>query len=152
MSSGQNSSHLSDAEEQKRRKNRAVTKHRAAKKEEEEKRKTAIRQYKEDNMRLEASIQVMRAEGELLRSFVEAHEEASGGDAHPARAVAPPEQTIHPRQTLLEMPREKMRLREGIEDGNNQPHDGKSRDSGQHHQDAVSQLRNTDSTDRYRPG
>ena len=80
MSSGQNSSHLSDAEEQKRRKNRAVTKHRAAKKEEEEKRKTAIRQYKEDNMRLEASIQVMRAEGELLRSFVEAHEEASGGE------------------------------------------------------------------------
>ena len=82
MSSGENRSisDQSDAEQQRRRKNKiAVRKHRAAQKEEDEARKAAIQRYKEDNMKREISIREMRAEGELLRSILEAHDLASGG-------------------------------------------------------------------------
>ena len=82
MSSEQNNyfSGQSDAEETRKEKNRiAVKKHRATRKEEEEKRKAAIQHYKEENSQLEKNIQVLRAEGEIFRSIVEAHDRASGG-------------------------------------------------------------------------
>ena len=82
MSSGQNSSipDQSQAEEKRSKNKIAVRKHRAAQKEEDEKREAEIQRYKEENMKLENSIRVMRAEGELFRSFVEAHDLASGGE------------------------------------------------------------------------
>ena len=81
MSSGENKSFSdqSDTEEKRRKGRIAVKKHRANRKEDDEKRKAAIQHCKEDNIRLENDIRVLRAEGELYRSIVEAHDRASGG-------------------------------------------------------------------------
>ena len=68
------------SEQNKRENNRmAVRKHRDAKRIKDEERRADIKKLTEENMRLESNIQALRAQEELFRSIVAAHDLASGG-------------------------------------------------------------------------
>ena len=68
------------SEQNKRENNRmAVRKHRDAKRIKDEERRADIKKLTEENMRLESNIQALRAQEELFRSIVDAHDLASGG-------------------------------------------------------------------------
>ena len=57
----------------------AVRKHRDAKRIKDEERRADIKKLTEENMRLESNIQALRAQEEVFRSIVAAHDLASGG-------------------------------------------------------------------------
>ena len=68
------------SEQNKREKNKiAVRDHRDRKRREDKERREDIQKLREENMRLESSIQALRAQEELFRSIIEAHVQAPGG-------------------------------------------------------------------------
>ena len=68
------------SEQNKREKNKiAVREHRDRKRLEDKERREDIQKLREENMRLESSIQALRAQEELFRNIIEAHVQATGG-------------------------------------------------------------------------